>query len=246
MVAAARSSSSRSARGPSSRSRKSPVQIWAFCAIGLPYRPRSSGAVLNRTWATRSSPSAWASSSSCRWMRPQRCVRRKRVAQGDAAAGPATGLVGMRLVHPARLGHPQSERALAPRKHVQKRYLHGQRQLVAQPKKRARSPKYQASRKRQQVQLAGQIGPPHTGWQARKGPKRQQVLHTPEPLAFREKIARGPRWQGPLVRVGQRAVAGSRQDAEPGAVQVVGQRRRADCQSAAIRALGNLPHDDSP
>ena len=56
------------------------------------------------------------------------------------------GMVGMRLVHPARLRHAHTVRLLVPREHVQQRNLHGQGQLFAQAEVRRRAPKHQAAR----------------------------------------------------------------------------------------------------
>ena len=149
------------------------------------------------------------------------------------------GMVGMGLVHPARLRHAHTVGLLVPWEHVQQGNLHGQGQLFAQADVRRRTPEHQAARERKQMKLAGEIGPANRRRQAAEGSEREQVSHAAQPSLVGQQIRLRPGGQLILLRVGQARVAQARQNAEPGLVQVVqsiGRLAIGDAQQPAEEA----------
>ena len=166
------------ARGPSSSSWQSCVQICALRAIGLPYRPRSSAAVLNSTWAMRSS-----------------CGRNGQFVLVAMHAGPAVR-ASIRCCAPGRASPSDARRpgrgsciqpdcgtrmpygCLVPLERVQQRNL--RRPAAALPPSLRYGWAPQNTRlpgNGSRCKLARQIGPAHRRRQAAERPERQQILH---------------------------------------------------------------------
>ena len=90
--------------------------------------------------------------------------------------------IALRLVHPARLRHAQSARPFVPRDRMQQRNLAGKRHLVGQLVVGRRTPEHEAAGKRQQMQIAGQIGAANRRRQPLERLEREQIFHATELL----------------------------------------------------------------
>ena len=129
-----------------------------------------------------------------------------------------------RLVQPAGLRNADSPRRLVAVQRVQQRNLLGQRQLRGKLPIRPGAEQGQAAGKRQQVQVAAQVGPPHRGRQTREGTECQQVADAAQRLALAPAIRRRPRRQRLFAPIGfGRLVVRENAEARP---PQVGQRVR--------------------
>ena len=120
-------------------------------------------------------------------------------AQVRIAEHSATGIGDGLLRDDARAASPTAESAargsLLPVAERQERNLHGQRQLPGHLQIRLRSPEEEASRERNQVQLAGQVGPPDRLGQACERPEGEQILDVLQRFPLTPEVRGGPRRQ---------------------------------------------------